>query len=168
MFTSPFASPFASPFPQAPTRAQQPRANPELPRELSLPRYVNYLADYSGCGHWRILWPEQIINATGKGCSSSLTSMVFDPRWYEGVKCVNVQRQASSAQKQFIGFLKEIQKQDSSSGYFAQFGKCHTSQLYAQKSCNWNSFTPFADRIKQEKEFKVFVTCFLVSFTYLI
>ena len=109
---SPFVAPFAPAFPQmnnATPPAQQ--SAPEQPRELSLPRYVNYLADYSGCGHWRILWPEQLINATGKGCSTSLTAMVFDPRWYEGVKCVKVQRQASSSQKQFIGFLKEVQKQ---------------------------------------------------------
>ena len=109
---SPFASPFAAPFPQMLNAAPAPRqSEPEQPRELSLPRYINYLADYSGCGHWRILWPEQIINAEGRGCSSSLTAMVFDPRWYEGVKCVKVQRQASTAQKQFIGFLKEVQKQ---------------------------------------------------------
>lgn len=110
---SPFASPFAPAFPQiANTPPTSPRpSEPEQPRELSLPRYVNYLADYSGCGHWRILWPEQIINATGRGCSTSLTAMVFDPRWYESVKCVKVQRQASTAQKQFIGFLKEVQKQ---------------------------------------------------------
>jgi hypothetical protein len=108
-FPSPFASPFAQPFATAAKQNNAPQA--ELPRELSLPRYINYLADYSGCGHWRILWPEQLINAMGHGCSSSLTSMVFDPRWYEGVKCVKVQRQASSSQKQFITFLKEIQRQ---------------------------------------------------------
>lgn len=108
---TPFSSPFPQPFPQAVNTTQQKHKQVETPRELSLPRYVNYLADYSGCGHWRILWPEQIINATGVGCSSSLTSMVFDPRWYEGVKCVKVQRQASTSQKQFLGFLKEVQKQ---------------------------------------------------------
>lgn len=109
-FASPFASPFAAPFPKSMEAAKRP-SGPEVPRELSLPRYVNYLADYSGCGHWRILWPEQLINAMGHGCSSSLTAMVFDPRWYQDVKCIKVQRQASSSQKQFIKFLKEIQPQ---------------------------------------------------------
>ncbi len=104
-FTSPFANPFGHSTPVAP-------AVPEpQPRELSLPRYVNYLADYSGCGHWRIIWPENYINEMGYGTSSSITAMVFDPRWYQGVKAVKLQRQASSDQREFVKFLKEVQKQ---------------------------------------------------------
>ena len=108
---SPFPQPIVSPFPQMRGELIPQVTPPPQPTELSLPRYVNYLADYSGCGHWRILWPEQIINATGVGCSSSLTAMVFDPRWYQGVKSIKLQRQASSQQKQFVQFLKEIQPQ---------------------------------------------------------
>jgi O-antigen biosynthesis protein len=52
-----------------------------------------------------------LINQNGKGVSSTLTAMVFDPNWYHGVKSVKVQRQASSSQKQFIQHLKEVQKQ---------------------------------------------------------
>ena len=107
-FASPFANPFSNPFGVQP--AAQRVAAPEQPRELSLPRYVNYLADYSGCGFWRILWPEKHINETGVGCSTSLTAMVFDPRWYTGVKSVKVQRQASSDQKEFIKYLKQVQQ----------------------------------------------------------
>lgn len=110
--------PFVSPFPPQPYATvpfnrnivnSKPPTHDERPRELSLPRYVNYLADYSGCGHWRMLWPEQLINILGHGCSSSLTAMVFDPRWYREVKAVKIQRQASSAQKEFVKFLKQIQ-----------------------------------------------------------
>jgi glycosyltransferase involved in cell wall biosynthesis len=114
MFASPFASPFPQPF--APSfNSAPPQRTPEVdqmqPRELSLPRYVNYLADYSGCGFWRILWPENLINVTGAGCSTSLTAMVFDPRWYTGVKCIKVQRQASNDQREFVKYLKSIQSQ---------------------------------------------------------
>ena len=112
MFVSPFANPFAqpivSPIFNSPKKQE---VDDSQPRELSLPRYVNYLADYSGCGFWRILWPELQINAIGAGCYSSLTSMVFDPRWYRGVKCVKVQRQASTDQKEFIKYLREVQKE---------------------------------------------------------
>lgn len=113
MFASPFANPFPQPFAASFNNAlQQPKAAEQMqPRELSLPRYVNYLADYSGCGFWRILWPENLINSTGVGCSTSLTAMVFDPRWYTGVKCVKVQRQASNDQREFIKYLKGIQQQ---------------------------------------------------------
>jgi hypothetical protein len=58
-----------------------------------------------------MLWPEQLINIRGDGCSSSLTSMVFDPRWYQGLKCIKIQRQASKAQKDFVSFLKSIQQE---------------------------------------------------------
>lgn len=107
-YPGPFVPAFSTPFKVQ--SAPMPAAEPQ-PKELGLPRYINYLADYSGCGHWRILWPEQIINAKGIGCSSSLTAMVFDPRWYAGVKCVKVQRQASTSQKQFIQHLLEVKKE---------------------------------------------------------
>ena len=69
-----------SPYPQPLVAAQAPLAAPpqggsvgmpaqmpgvsldtqqQQPKEAELPRYVNYLADYSGCGHWRILCPSQ-------------------------------------------------------------------------------------------------------------
>lgn len=108
-FANPFSSPYANPF--GATIKVQPPVKPQQPRELSLPRYVNYLADYSGCGYWRILWPENYINSTGLGISSSITAMVFDPRWYRGVKAVKLQRQASSDQREFVKFLKEVQKE---------------------------------------------------------
>ena len=81
------------------------------PNEAQLPRYVNYLADYSGCGHWRILWPEATINARGDGMSQSTTAMVVDPKWYTGVTTVKLQRQASSAQLEFVKYLKQVQQE---------------------------------------------------------
>lgn len=49
------------------------------------------------------------MNANQVAVSQSNTCMVFDPRWYQGVKVVKIQRQATSAQKQFIQYLKSIQ-----------------------------------------------------------
>tara|TARA_R100001086_G_scaffold86402_1_gene42181 strand:- start:125 stop:1345 length:1221 start_codon:yes stop_codon:yes gene_type:complete len=111
---SPFASPIASPFAvnhQTKNPLESKVEQKLQPREATLPRYVNYLADYSGCGHWRILWPEAIINARGDGMSQSTTAMVTTPSWYQNVTAVKVQRQASNSQKEFIKFLKEVQKQ---------------------------------------------------------
>ena len=104
-------SPIASPFAPVPV-AQPPQEPKPTPKEADLPRFVNFLADYSGCGHWRIIWPEYVINMTGIGMSQSTTAMVADPRWYQNVRCVKVQRQASTAQKQFIKHLKNIQKEN--------------------------------------------------------
>tara|TARA_R110002020_G_scaffold103815_1_gene243397 strand:- start:1 stop:1233 length:1233 start_codon:yes stop_codon:yes gene_type:complete len=115
--TAPFPQPLVSPVPGLPNAVpgavaiSQPPLPEDSPREHALPRYINYLADYSGCGHWRILWPEAVINARGDGMSQSTTAMVADPRWYTGVKCVKVQRQASGEQKEFVKFLKNVQQE---------------------------------------------------------
>jgi glycosyltransferase involved in cell wall biosynthesis len=106
-FPNSIPQPFQSPFGWTPPVNNA----PIQPRELSLPRYVNYGADYSGCGFWRILWPEMVINSTGRGCSSTLTAMVLDPRWYQGIRAIKVQRQASNDQKRFMEFLKHAQQQ---------------------------------------------------------
>ena len=106
----PFGVPFASPFPPAPIQGNVAPKQPR-PKEETLPRFINYLADYSGCGHWRILWPEQVINSTGRGMSQSTTAMVADPRWYERVNAEKIQRQASGSQKQFLDHLKKVQKE---------------------------------------------------------
>ncbi len=74
-------------------------------------RIINYLADYSGCGHWRILWPENVINASGRAISQSTTAMVADPRWYKDVKAVKLQRQASKSQVEFVHHLKKVQQE---------------------------------------------------------
>ena len=116
MLIQPFASPTVSPFPSIYARGlvpedEAPVITPPGPPELTMNRYINYIADYSGCGFWRILWPESLINSRQLGCSSSLTAMVFDPRWYAGVKCVKVQRQASNEQREFVKHLKQIQKE---------------------------------------------------------
>jgi hypothetical protein len=111
MHPSPFASPFASPFP-SPFPSQVAPASPQqsLPRppELDLSRCLNYYADYSGCGFWRMIWPEHMLNAHQKLIVHGSTVMCFDPNYYRGVKAVRIQRQATTSQLQFIKFLKEM------------------------------------------------------------
>ena len=75
------------------------------PKEVDLPRALNYYADFSGCGFWRMLWPEQILNAYQKAIVHGSTVMVTDEKYYTRVKCVRVQRQATPAQKDFLKFL---------------------------------------------------------------
>jgi glycosyltransferase involved in cell wall biosynthesis len=107
--------PFAqNPYKISPQQQQLTQQSPNLnlqPKELSMPRYINYVADYGGCGMWRIMWPEVVINCEGLGISQSTTAMVLDPRWYQNVKAVRVQRQAGDHQKRFVEFLKTVQQQ---------------------------------------------------------
>jgi len=109
-FASPFTSPFVAPFGMQPIQQSVPEALPQPP-ELSLKRVMNYYADYSGCGFWRLIWPEHILNAHQKMVVHGSTMMCFDPNYFRGTECVRIQRQATPHQLQFVKFLKELSKQ---------------------------------------------------------
>ena len=83
---------------------------PIQPPEKDLPRACQYLADYSGCGFWRMLWPEHVLNAYQQCVVNSQTTMVLDPRYYQSVGAVRIQRQATANQLKFVEFLKDACK----------------------------------------------------------
>jgi hypothetical protein len=83
---------------------------PPVPIEQTLPQAINYGADYSGCGIWRMVWPQYILNATQSAVVHNATTMILDPRFYQTVKCVRIQRQATPNQKKFVEFLKGVSK----------------------------------------------------------
>ena len=84
-------------------RNAQQRQQPTVPQppEIGMPRFMNYYADYSGCGHWRMIWPEQVMNAHNKAVVHGTTVMNGDARQYTGVKGVRIQRQATPQQLNF-------------------------------------------------------------------
>ena len=106
-FASPFTRPFSSPFGGA-TSNTQPTNDILRPPELDLSRSLNYYADYSGCGFWRMIWPEHVLNAHQKLVVHGSTVMCFDPNYFRGVKTVRIQRQATPNQLQFVKFLKDL------------------------------------------------------------
>ncbi len=81
---------------------------PQKPPETGLPRFLNYYADYSGCGHWRMIWPEQVMNAHNKAVVHGTTVMNVDQRYYTQVKAVRIQRQATPQQLEFVKFLRNL------------------------------------------------------------
>lgn len=85
----------------------------EMP-EANLPRALNYYADYGGCGFWRMVWPEFLMNGYHKGCISGLTQMILDMRFYAPIKSIRMQRQATPIQNAFI---KELSKARSQMGF---------------------------------------------------
>lgn len=115
MIVSPFVNPFPSPFgmSQQPVGTTQLPTNqlPAQPPEAQLTRVVNYYADYSGCGFWRMIWPEHVMNAHQKLVVHGSTVMCFDPNYFRDVKAVRIQRQATPGQLQFVKFLKEVGSQ---------------------------------------------------------
>jgi len=81
------------------------------PPEQNLSRVIQYYADYSGCGFWRMIWPEHLLNAFNLMTVHGCTVMNLDPRYYIHTKVVRIQRQATSHQLKFVQFLKEISKE---------------------------------------------------------
>ena len=76
-----------------------------------LPRALNFYADYSGCGHWRMIWPELLLNCYAKANVQGGTVMVGDKNFYNGIKTVRIQRQATDSQLNYIRWLKQLSKE---------------------------------------------------------
>lgn len=94
----------STPLQQRSSPAPQPRNL--RPPEQDLPRSLNYYADYSGCGFWRMIWPEHAMNAYGKMVQIGSTVMTRDPNVYNGIKSIRLQRQASPHQLKFLEWLR--------------------------------------------------------------
>ena len=78
----------------------------------NLPRAVNYYADYGGCGWWRMIMPELMLNITQQAVINGLTTMIIDkPNFYQNVKAVRLQRQATPLQLEFVKYLKHFGQQ---------------------------------------------------------
>jgi len=81
------------------------------PPEADVPRVVQFTADFSGCGLYRMGWMSHLMNYQAKLAVSDMFVMVGDANWYRNVKAIRLQRQATSDQKKFVEFLKGIQPQ---------------------------------------------------------
>jgi hypothetical protein len=103
-----FVNPYPQPYAQAPYEFTDTFVEAAPPVQHQQKRYVNYMADRQGCGQWRIGWAENHINMSSVGDSCSLTKMIINEQWYEGVTAVKLQRQASKDQLRFVEFLNSI------------------------------------------------------------
>ena len=91
----------------------QPAVQPKKPaHELpDLPRSLNFYADYSGCGHWRMIWPEKLLNCYAKANIQGGTVMIGDKNFYKDLTTIRIQRQATDQQLKFIQWLKQVQQE---------------------------------------------------------
>tara|TARA_R110002051_G_scaffold227016_4_gene289525 strand:- start:3307 stop:4530 length:1224 start_codon:yes stop_codon:yes gene_type:complete len=106
--------------PFAPTHVGNPALHiprpPPVPKDQghsppNLPRALNFYADYSGCGHWRMIWPELLLNCYAKVNLQGGTVMIGEKNFYQGVKTVRIQRQATETQAKYIKWLKDVGKE---------------------------------------------------------
>lgn len=82
---------------------------PEMPGQ-GLKRAITYLADYGGCGYYRCISANLLLNLYQKAVVMESTTMILDPRFYTTVEAIKVQRQAAPHQRDFIKSLKEFTK----------------------------------------------------------
>ena len=94
---------------RVPVLPNTPQPKEEIrPAEMDLSRGINFYADYSGCGFWRMIWPEHLLNAYQKMIIHGSTVMCFDENWYSNTKAIRIQRQATESQLKFVQYLKGI------------------------------------------------------------
>lgn len=105
MFVNPLNNNLAPTFGSLPLPVNNPPVKKSDDSKIN--RYLNFIADYTGCGHWRMLWPEQILNSYRHCVLQSSTVMITDPKHFHNVNCVRVQRQATETQFHYLRFLKE-------------------------------------------------------------
>jgi len=82
---------------------------PEIPG-AGLKRAMCFLADYGGCGFYRAIGPNLLLNLHQKAVIMDSTTMVLDPNFYQTVEAIKFQRQATDHQKKFVEFLRESTK----------------------------------------------------------
>jgi glycosyltransferase involved in cell wall biosynthesis len=106
---SPIGLPVGLPtaFCAAPVRKPVSLPDPEIPG-MDLPRAVNYLADYGGCSFYRCMAPNSMLNLYNKAVILESTTMVLDPRYYQNIKAVKIQRQATPQQREFVKYIKQL------------------------------------------------------------
>ena len=108
----PFAPPaIGNPSFTLPQPPQQTMTGKPSHKAPDLPRGLNFYADYSGCGHWRMIWPELLLNCYGKANIQGGTVMIGDKNFYQGVKTVRIQRQATESQANYIKWLSQLSKE---------------------------------------------------------
>lgn len=91
-------------------RVHTPAPPPVEMTEASVPRAINYYADLGGCGFWRMGWAEYLLNIKQKASMSGLTAMVLSENFYQNIKAIRLQRQATPHQKAFVDALKDVSK----------------------------------------------------------
>lgn len=88
-------------------KAAKPRSKIPLPG-AGLPRIVNFNADQSGCGFWRMIWPAEALMSYQKAVVNTKFQMILDPNFYRGINAIKLQRQCTEIQYQFVKFLREV------------------------------------------------------------
>jgi hypothetical protein len=79
-------------------------------KDLKLPRVMQYNADFGGCGYWRLLWAQFLLNMKGKGLIYNAQYYTKDYLFYAGLDVVHIQRQGTPGHLQFFEKMHEVKE----------------------------------------------------------
>ena len=86
----------------------KPKATDLVQAETQLPKSVNFLADHSGCGFWRLFWPADQLNSRVESVVMSSCQMIHDEMFFSTLKTVRIQRQATENQYKYVTYLERM------------------------------------------------------------
>jgi len=69
---------------------------------------MQYNSDYEGCGFWRLLWPQFVLNLSGLAQVHHSHLFIRDFVHYARVSAIHIQRQTTPAQYQFFQKLAHL------------------------------------------------------------
>ncbi len=73
-------------------------------------KVMQYNADFGGCGYWRLLWPQFLINMKGKANIFNAQVYSKDYVFYAMLDAVHIQRQGTPSQLEFFRKMSELKK----------------------------------------------------------
>ena len=86
----------------------KPKATDLVQAETQLPKSVNFLADHSGCGFWRLFWPADQLNSRVESVIMNSCQMIHDEMFFSTLKTVRIQRQATENQYKYVTYLERM------------------------------------------------------------
>lgn len=79
-------------------------------QKKQLPYVIQYPADFGGCGFWRFLWPQIVLNMRQKAIVCHSQVYIRDFLHYNRANAVHIQRQAKEGQYNFFKKLIHVKK----------------------------------------------------------
>lgn len=128
-------------------------------------RNLVYVADRGGTGQWRRIFAAQCINCISNSINTTVDFSeipILDPRFYQGVSSVTVQRWISDEQREiFLNFLKPLSEQNSFQLIY-EIDDCMSNKtipIYNRGAIAYNN-PKIQDNIKQMLNAADFVTVY--------
>lgn len=81
----------------------------QKPEDKDLSSIVTFTADKSGCAHYRINWPNYVLNSTREYLINEMRKIVIrDPQFFVGIDVIRIQRWVATEQFEVFKMFRQI------------------------------------------------------------